>query len=139
MRTGRICTGRGAGGPALRSCRVLYRRNRGQGSAQGDVFSAEVDARQRAWDAAGRRAKTRQWRIRQTAPDHYVGTLTDASGPVRLDVTGNCLRIHYHAKGGLAFSQVLTLQPGGQISQNVMKVRKLGMVVATIRETITRR
>jgi hypothetical protein len=87
----------------------------------------------------GDRAKTRQWRIRQTAPDHYVGTLTDASGPVRLDVTGNCLRIHYHAKGGLAFSQVLTLQPGGQISQNVMKVRKLGMVVATIRETITRR
>ncbi len=87
----------------------------------------------------GDHAKSRQWRIRQTAPDHYVGTLTDASGPVRLDVTGSRMRIRYHAKGGLVFSQVLTLQPGGQVSQNVMRVRKLGMVVATVRETITRR
>ena len=37
----------------------------------------------------GDRAKTRQWRIRQTAPDHYAGTLTDALGPVTLDVAGN--------------------------------------------------
>jgi hypothetical protein len=86
----------------------------------------------------GDRPKTRQWRIRQTGPDHYTGTLTDASGPVTLTVAGNRLRIRYHAKGGLLFSQVLTLQSGGQVSQNVMNVRKLGMVVATIRETITR-
>ncbi len=88
---------------------------------------------------AGDRPKTRQWRIRQTAPDHYAGSLSDASGPVRLDVTGNRLRIRYHAKGGLGFSQVLTLGPGGQVARNVMHVRKMGMVVATILETIRRR
>ena len=107
----------------------------GQGMLQGDgvlVLDQTVTTE-------GDHPKTRRWRIRQTAPDHYAGTLTDASGPVRLDVTGNRLRIRYRAKGGLAFSQVLTLQPGGQVSQNVMKVRKMGMVVATIRETIIRR
>jgi hypothetical protein len=89
--------------------------------------------------AQGDLPKVRQWRIRQTAPDHYAGSLTDASGPVRLDVTGDRLRIRYHAKGGLAFSQVLMLQAGGQVAHNVMRVRKFGMVVATIRETIQRR
>ena len=87
----------------------------------------------------GDHATTRQWRIRQTAPDHYAGTLTGASGPVTLDVAENRLRIRYRAKGGLRFSQRLTLEPGGQQARNVMHVRKLGMVVATIRETIMRR
>ena len=88
---------------------------------------------------AGDPPKARQWRIHQTAPDHYAGSLSDASGPVTLDVTANRLRIRYHAKGGLGFSQVLTLGPGGQVARNVMHVRKMGMVVATIRETIRRR
>ena len=88
---------------------------------------------------AGDRPKARQWRIRQTAPDHYAGSLSDASGPVTLDVAANRLRIRYHAKGGLGFSQILTLEPGGQAARNVLHVRKMGMVVATIRETIRRR
>ena len=88
---------------------------------------------------AGDRPKTRQWRIRQIAPDHYTGSLSDASGPVTLDVTGNRLRIRYHAQGGLGFSQILTLEQGGQAARNVMHVRKMGMIVATIRETIRRR
>lgn len=88
---------------------------------------------------AGEKDRTRRWRIRRITPDHYVGTLTDATGPVRIDVAGNRLRIRYHAKGGLAFGQVITLEPGGQVAHNAMNVRKLGMVVATIRETITRR
>lgn len=83
--------------------------------------------------------KTRQWRIRQTAPDHYAGSLSGASGPVTLDVAANRLRIRYHARGGLGFSQVLTLEPGGQVARNVLHVRKMAMVVATIRETIRRR
>ena len=83
--------------------------------------------------------KARQWRIRQTAPGHYAGSLTDASGPVTLEVAGNRMRIRYRARGGLGFSQVLTLEPGGQVARNVMHVRKMGMVVATIREMIRRR
>lgn len=88
---------------------------------------------------AGEQAKTRRWRIRRIAPDRYAGTLTDAAGPVRLAVIGDRLRIRYRAKGGLAFAQVLTLAPGGQTARNVMKVRKLGIVVATLHETIERR
>lgn len=82
--------------------------------------------------------KARQWRIRQVGPDRYEGTLTDAAGPVRLSVAGAVLRIAYHARGGLAFRQRIELESGSQVAHNVLKVRKLGIVVATLRETIRR-
>ena len=78
----------------------------------------------------------RQWQLRQTAPGRFSGTLTDASGPVTGVVTGQRLQIGYKMKGGMKVEQVLTLAADGRSAANRMKVRKLGIVVATVVETI---
>lgn len=87
---------------------------------------------------AGKPPKRREWHIRETAPGRYVGTLTDASGPVRGTVTGNCLHLRYPMKGGLEAEQWLYLQPGGKTALNRMAITKLGIPVARLEETITK-
>lgn len=88
---------------------------------------------------AGKPPKRREWRIRETAPGRYAGTLTDASGPVSGTVTGNCLRLRYPMKGGLNAEQWLYLQPGGRTALNRMSITKFGIPVARLEETITKR
>ena len=82
--------------------------------------------------------KHRTWRLRRAAPGRYVGTLSDAAGPVTGDVIGNTLHLSFTMKSGLRAQQWLYLQPGGQVSRNRMVVTKLGMPVASLDETITR-
>ena len=82
--------------------------------------------------------KHRTWHLRQTAPGRYVGTLSDAAGPVTGEVIGNTLHLSFMMKNGLHAQQWLYLQPGGQVSRNRMVVTKLGMPVASLDETITR-
>ena len=83
--------------------------------------------------------RIRTWHIRSIGGDRYAGTLSDAAGPVRLETHGNALRIAYAAKGGFAVRQWLFLQPGGQVAVNHLIVRKLGIRIAALRETIARR
>jgi hypothetical protein len=80
--------------------------------------------------------KRREWRIRETAPGHYSGTLTDASGPVVGEVTGNCLHLTYPMKGGVKAEQWIYLQPGGATALNRMSITKFGVPVARLEETI---
>ena len=83
-------------------------------------------------------ASHRQWRLRQVAPGRYVGTLSDAIGPVEGNVSGNCLHLSFRMKGGLEAQQWLYLQPGGQTARNRMLVKKFGLTVASLDETIVR-
>jgi hypothetical protein len=87
-------------------------------------------------EVEGDPVKHRQWRLRQTTPGHFSGTLSDASGPVTGVVTGNRMQIGYTMKGGMKVQQVLTLAPDGRSLGNSMKIRKFGIVVATVIETI---
>ena len=87
-------------------------------------------------DEQGKPAKQREWRIHETAPGRYTGTLSDATGPVVANVTGNRLDIRFEMKGGLAAEQWLDLAPDGRSARNHMSIRKLGIVVATLNETI---
>jgi hypothetical protein len=80
--------------------------------------------------------QSRQWRIREIAPGRYAGSLTDAVGPMVGAMEGNRLHIRFTMKGGLDVEQWLTLQPGGRTLANRMTVRKFGMVVAALDETI---
>ena len=83
----------------------------------------------------GKPARTRYWRMRQDGPDRFVGTLTDAAGPVRVDVIGDRLRIRYTGQNHLDFDQVLT--PVGQSEvHNAMRVKRFGFVVAHYNEVI---
>lgn len=86
-------------------------------------------------DQEGKSPERREWRIRG-AGGRYTGTLTDAVGPVRGDVRGNRLHLAYKMKGGFSAEQWIYLQPGGTVALNRMQVRKLGVPVATIEETI---
>ena len=83
--------------------------------------------------------KERQWRIRQVAPGQYAGTLSDADGPVSGELVGERLHLRFKMKGGLTADQWLALDPGGISVRNVMTVRKMGVRVATLDETIRRR
>jgi hypothetical protein len=80
--------------------------------------------------------RRRQWRIRETSPGRYAGSLTDAVGPMVGAMKGNRLHIRFTMKGGLDVEQWLTLQAGGRTLANRMTVRKFGMVVAALDETI---
>jgi hypothetical protein len=87
---------------------------------------------------AGEKTRERQWRLREVAPGRYAGTLTDARGPVTATVAGPVLTIAYTSTDGMGIAQAITLAPNGRSARNVMKVKKLGLTVATLAETITR-
>ena len=88
---------------------------------------------------AGDKAQTRQWQLHQIAPGHFGGTISDGKGPVTIDVAGNCLLIRYTMINGMKVESVLTIDPGGRTGHNVSTVRKWGMSVASLNETITKR
>ena len=84
----------------------------------------------------GKPARTREWRVRELSPGRYAGTLSDASGPVVGEAVGNRLHLRFRMKGGLDAEQWLTLAPSGLSANNVMRVRKFGLTVASLDETI---
>jgi hypothetical protein len=103
----------------------------GTGHVEGDTLVLDQDVVE-----GNKPSRHRQWRIRQDAPGHFTGTLTDASGPVTATVEGNRLHIAFTMKGGFPTQQWLTLAPDGRSAHNVMIVTKLGVTVATLTEEI---
>jgi hypothetical protein len=85
----------------------------------------------------GNAPEKRHWRIRKVAEGRYSGTISDAKGPVTAEVTGNCLHVRYRiAKGNYAAEQFVYLQPGSRVAFNRMTVKKFGITVASVEETI---
>ena len=84
----------------------------------------------------GKPAIQREWHIEGTGAGHFSGALSDAEGPVDAEATGNRLRIRFVTKGGLRAEQWLYLAADGRSVRNHMTFRKLGVVVATLDETI---
>jgi len=84
----------------------------------------------------GKPPRRRSWHIRQTAPGRYAGTLSDATGPVKLEVIDGRFHIRFRMKGGLGVEQWLTAAPGGMSVHNSMVIRKFGLTVAKLEETI---
>jgi hypothetical protein len=80
--------------------------------------------------------RKRRWTMRATAPGVYSGSLTEAVGQVRVATTSARARIHYTMKGGLQVEQQLALQSDGKTVLNRLEVRKFGVKVATLSETI---
>lgn len=88
-------------------------------------------------EVEGEPTRQRQWQLRQTAPGRFSGTLSDAKGPVTGVIAGNRMQIAYTMKeGGMKVDQVLTLAADGRSVTNNMKIRKFGIVVAKVAETI---
>lgn len=83
-----------------------------------------------------RPAQKRQWRLRPAGPGSYAGTLTDAGGPIQGEVRGNLFHLSYAMKDGAEAEQWIYLQADGRTALNRMRIRKFGMNVAHLEETI---
>ena len=79
----------------------------------------------------GRPAHERRWKIRQTGPRSYSGSMSEAVGPVTIDQVGSRYRFRFRLKGNLSVEQWLSPLPGGKSAKNSMTVRKLGVRVGT--------
>jgi hypothetical protein len=80
--------------------------------------------------------RVREWRIRRLAPNRYTGTLTEADGPVSLTTRGPRALIRYRMKNGMTVQQQLALQADERTILNHLEVRKWGVRVARLEETI---
>lgn len=79
--------------------------------------------------------RVRYWRLRQTTPGHFDGSLSDAAGPVAVDLVGNAVHIVYTDKDHLDIDQ--WLRPTGPTTlRNQMRVKRFGIVIAHVDEVI---
>ena len=83
----------------------------------------------------GKPVRLRYWRLKRTGPTSFTGTLTDAAGPVSVDVVGNRARIRYRMKNNMTVEQWLS-PAGHDIVRNAMKVHRFGVTVAHFEEVI---
>jgi hypothetical protein len=103
------------------------------GQRQGDTLTLDQTIRE-----GDKPPRVRRWTMRRVAAGSYTGTLTDAVGPVQVTVTGPRASIKYRMRNGLRVDQQLTLQSDDRIVINLMRVQKLGVQVATLKETISK-
>jgi hypothetical protein len=76
--------------------------------------------------------RQRKWIMKQAGPNHFTGSLTDATSPVDIQVEGDTATITYMMKGGLKVEQQLQLQRDGKTLGNRVTARKLGMKFARV-------
>lgn len=118
---------------AFSGTRPVRVESRGVVAANGSVT---LDQTVREGD---RPARQRWWRLRPAGAGRWTGTLSDAAGPVTGEAAGNRLHLRFRMRGGLDADQWLYLRPGGREVLNRMVVRKLGVPVASLTETIRKR
>ena len=80
--------------------------------------------------------RQRKWIMKQTGPNRFGGTLTDATSPVDVQVDGNTATIRYTMKGGLQVEQQLELQADGKTLTNHVVAKKLGLKFARVEGTV---
>lgn len=86
---------------------------------------------QRVHDDDGKPSRERRWKVRRVGAERFTAAMSDAVGPVRIDKVGESYRFRFRMKGDLSAEQWLTLLPGGRSARNTLKVRRLGITVAT--------
>jgi hypothetical protein len=85
---------------------------------------------------AGEPTRSRQWQLHQISPSQFGGTVSDGSSPVTISVSGNRLVIRYAMQGGLGLTSILTIAPDGRRGHIESRIKKWGITVATLSETI---
>jgi hypothetical protein len=80
----------------------------------------------------GKPVRKRTWAMHPDGPNHFTGSLSDASGPVDVTVNGKSATIRYVMKdGGLKIDQQLALQRDGTLSNHVT-AKKFGLKFAQV-------
>ena len=111
---------------------AVHTRSIGRGEVERDGSLSRV---QRVEDE-GKAPYVRRWLIRQVGPGRFVGTMSEATGPVTIDEVGNRFRFRLKMKGGLSVEQWLTPLPGGRSASSSMTVHKFGIAVASSQGTV---
>jgi hypothetical protein len=84
----------------------------------------------------GKPPYVRRWVIRRSGPGRFVGTMSEATGPVTIDEVGDRFRFRLTMRGGLSVEQWLSPLPGGRSASTSMTVRKFGIAVASSHGTV---
>ncbi len=87
----------------------------------------------------GEPVRHRRWKLRETRPGRYAGSISDSTGAVEAVVSGTTVRIRYTMKGGIKVNQLLTGHAGGRAVDNRTTFTKWGLKVATLTERIEKR
>ena len=81
----------------------------------------------------------RSWTMKRTGAHSYSATLSDASGLMKGETSGNVFRLRYLLRHPAVYmNQELFLQPDGKTVLNIATVTVLGVTWARLSETITR-
>ena len=84
----------------------------------------------------GKPLRKRIWVMHPDGPNHFTGSLSDASSPVDLTVNGNSATIRYVMKeGGMRVEQDLEMRSDGSLSNHVI-AKKFGLKFANVDGTI---
>lgn len=79
----------------------------------------------------GEAPKERVWRIRQVAPGKFMGSMSEAKGPVVIEQVGDGYRFRFKIKGNLSVEQWLIPDADGDSGSSKLTIRKYGMKVAS--------
>ena len=108
---------------------IMKKPYRSRAIGTGRILSnGTLDLVQRVEDE-GRDVKTRRWLIRRTGPGRFIGTMSEAEGPVKIDEIDGRYRFRFKAKGGLSVEQWVTPAADGRSATSRISVRKLGLKV----------
>jgi hypothetical protein len=80
--------------------------------------------------------RQRKWIMRQAGANHFTGSLTDAVGPVDVQIDGDTAMIRYVMKGGLKIDQHLKLSADGRTLTNQVVAKKIGLKFARVDGTV---
>ena len=86
----------------------------------------------------GKPVRKRTWAMHPVSPGHFTGSLSDAIGPVDVDVHGSSATITYVMRDGhLKIMQQLQMQPNGTLANHVIAKKfgiKFGQVDGIVRK-----
>lgn len=116
----------------LHARQPVHVRGAGTIEADGSLVLDQIVTRGNATPAS------RRWRLQRVAPHRYVGTLSDARGPVAGETIGNRLHLTFTGDDGSRIEQWLTLAEDGRSAANVLTAKRLGLTVARLEERIVR-
>ena len=114
---------------------VFQKPYRGRSIGQGKIEpDGSLTLVQRVLDE-GKPPHERRWSVRQTGPGRYTGTMSDATGPVKIEKVGARYRFRFTMQK-MAVDEWLTPMADGKSAKINTQVRRFGLIVATTEGTI---
>jgi hypothetical protein len=86
----------------------------------------------------GKPPHERRWHIREVEPGRFIGTMSEAKGPVTVDEVGGKYRFRFKMKGNVSVEQWIVPLPGGKSASTKVTIRKMGITVGQSEGTIRR-